>query len=360
MGVELTMLEIMRMRLVWVGLILVWGGSARAADATAGSVSLRDVLVYKDGDRVQGQLITRTGDAIVFKADRFGELRVPADQADVTLAPNPRTAAPSAVAGAAPTKPAAPAAVAPEEREDEEHAVGWERFSPSKLTADVRRFFGPWHGRIAVSTETVTDTARRSDDSFDLKLQRKWTQDDVLITAHYDYAVASEIKTTDLLRATGSWRHDFNRLEFVQYRPTLEWNRAGILNGVRDDYVVLQQSIGVGFNVVTRPGRALRVGVSENLFDAWNSAPTPNHVSHGAASAFEEVEWTLPWRMKLTQRGVWYPIKDQPDGWENHLELSKKLTETLSISSQEEIRRNLPNGSATDLTRLKLLLGLDF
>src|SRR4051812_33668103 len=46
----------------------------------------RDALVYKDGDRVQGKFVERTDDIIVFKADRFGELRVPAADAVVVLA----------------------------------------------------------------------------------------------------------------------------------------------------------------------------------------------------------------------------------------------------------------------------------
>ena len=64
--------------------------------------------------------------------------------------------------------------------------------------------------------------------------------------------------------------------------------------------------------------------------------------------------------MGLVQRGVWYPVKDLPDGWENRVELNKKLTETLSTSVRHEMRRNNPDGSAQDYTRLKLLLGFDF
>ncbi len=43
----------------------------------------RDVLVYPDGDRVQGRLVEKTGDTIVFQSDRFGLLRVPAAGAEV-------------------------------------------------------------------------------------------------------------------------------------------------------------------------------------------------------------------------------------------------------------------------------------
>ena len=48
------------------------GGAAAAAEAIA-----YDTLVYKNGDRLHGQLVTREGHVIVSKSDWFGELRVP-------------------------------------------------------------------------------------------------------------------------------------------------------------------------------------------------------------------------------------------------------------------------------------------
>lgn len=330
--------------------------AGRAADTTVPAGSPRDTLVYKDGDRVQGKLVERAGGTIVFQSDRFGVVRVPVADATVVLAEKPAANA----AGSAVAKKGKAEAKSAEDRAEEEQATLWERLSPAQLTAKVREFFGPWHGKLAFATEVVSDTTNRRDDSFDGHLQRKWGGDDVQLNAHYDYAEASQIKTTDLLRASASWRHDFDPLIFAQYRPSFEWNRASVLNGVPNDYVLLQQEIGVGFNLVVRPGRKVSVGVSENLFDVWNSAPTPNHTSRADESLFEEAEWALPWRMKLTQRGVWYPLPDRADGWEEHIELNKKLTETLSVALRHEMRRNNPDGSAQDYTRLKLMFGLDF
>jgi hypothetical protein len=129
---------------------------------------------------------------------------------------------------------------------------------------------------------------------------------------------------------------------------------------VPNDYVLLQQEIGVGFALLTTPTRKVRAGVSENLFDIWNSAPGTGHTSRAVESTFEEVELTLPWRMGLSQRGVWYPVRARADGWEHRVELNKKLTETLSTSLRHEVRRNNPDGSSQDYTRMKLLFGLDF
>lgn len=346
-----------------------WGGGVKAGAAEA-AANTHDALVYKDGDRVQGRLIGREGNVIIFKSERFGELRVAATDAVVIPAekkPEPAKTGTPAVA-ASPEKP--PAVVAAEtkkkesaaaaEREEEERMSLWERFSPWVLTARVRQFFGPWHGRLALSTEVVSDTTDRKNSAMDATLRRKWEKDEVQFNARFDYSETDNLATTDVLKGSGLWRHDFNKKQFGQYRPTVEWNRASRRGGLPNDYVLLQQEIGVGFNILGTPGKKLRTGVSENLFDIWNTAPTSDHTSRGVASAFEEVEWTLPWRMTLTQRGVWYPVREQKDGWENKIELNKKLTETLSTSVRHEIRRNNPDGSAQDYTRLKLLFGLDF
>lgn len=326
----------------------------RAEDATA---TTRDALVYKDGDRVQGTLVSRVDGMIVFKSDRFGELRVPAADAVVILAEKPDGVMKPVVAqGIHPATPAKPRA----EIEEEERASLWERFSPSVLTAKVRNFFGPWHGRIQASTEVVSDVAERNNLAVEGHLQRKWERDEVQLNGRFDYAETDDVPTTDLVKAWGQWRHDFNKWRFAQYRPTFEWNRASRRAGVPNDYVLLQQEIGLGFTLLAKPTRTLRAGVSQNLFDIWNTAPTSDHSSRGVQSIFEEAEWTLPWRMRLSQRGVWYPVRGQTDGWENRVELNKKLTETLSTSLRHEIRRNNPDGSAQDYTRLKLLFGFDF
>jgi hypothetical protein len=206
----------------------------------------------------------------------------------------------------------------------------------------------------------VADVTDRNSIAFETSLRRKWERDEVTLNARYDYAETDNIPTTDMWKAAGSWRRDFNKRQFAQYRPTVEWNRASRLKGAPNDYVLLQQEIGIGFAVLTTPTRKVRTGVSENLFDIWNSVATARHTSRAVESTFEEIELTLPWRMGLSQRGVWYPVRSQDDGWENRIELNKKLTETLSTSLRHEVRRNNPDGSAQDYTRMKLLFGLDF
>jgi hypothetical protein len=147
---------------------------------------------------------------------------------------------------------------------------------------------------------------------------------------------------------------------FGHYRPSAEWNRASRLRGFPNDYLLLQQELGAGYNLFTTPARKFRLGLSQNLFDRWSLLVDGAHDSRGVVSAFQETDLNLPWRITISQRGVWYPIREDADGWENRVELNKKLTETLSTSLRHEIRRNNPDGTAQDYTRLKVMLGLDF
>lgn len=329
--------------------------AVRAAEPEAGT---RDLLVYHDGDRVQGRLVQRTGQMIVFQSDRFGELRVPADKAVVIRADQPAEPAPvAAVTGASPATPAAIAAA----HAEADRASRLERFSPALLTARLRDFFGPWHGKFAFSTEMVTDTTERSNLAVETQLQRKGKDDEVQLKGRYDFSETNSLTTTDVMKADGLWRHDFPKDRFALYRPSMEWNRASFRAGVPNDYVLLQQEIGAGLSLLSTAHRKVRVGASENLFDVWNTAPADLHSSRTVESAFLETELILPWRMSLSQRGVYYySFASATDGWENRIELSKKFTETLSTSIRQEIRRYNPDGTTQDYTRLKLLFGLDF
>ncbi len=348
---------------VWALAIFAAGGPLWAAEPVPGP---RDTLVYPDGDRVQGVLIENAGGTLVFKSDRFGELRVPAANAVVIKAEKPVVASAPAPtpSGSTTPKPATVAAAEKakqKERDDEERVSLWDRFSPAALTARVRTFFGPWHGRLAFSTEVLSDSADRSTSSYEAHLQRKWKTDEVQLNSRFEYSETNDVTTTDLFKLWGQWRHDFSPRLFAHYRPTSEWNRASLLRGAPNDYVLLQQEIGAGYQIFTKPSRKLRAGVSQNLFDTWNTAAlAPAHTSRGVVSTFEEAELALPWRITISQRGVWYPVGQQSDGWENRIDLNKKLTETLSTSLRHEIRRNNPDGSTPDYTRLKLLFGLDF
>ncbi len=333
-------------------LILAGTAPARADDAVADPAAPKpamDVLVYPDGDRVQGQFVERIEDDFVFQSERFGLLRVPAEGARIIFA----------------KKPAKGVAALPAEElagsttEGEAELPG-----PAVLTrlaATLRTAFAPWTGRFAFSTEVVTDTADRTNISVELQLKRKWQADELQLKARYDFNETSGRTTTDMLKADGQWRHDFRGKGFMHYRPVLEWSRASFRAGAPSDYLLLQQEIGAGLNLVATPRTKVRAGVSENLFDVWGLTPGGDHDTRTMEAVFLENEFKMPWSLLLVQRGVYYySIATEENGWENRVELTKKFTKTISTAVRHEVRRGSPDGKSQDYTRLKLLLGLDF
>jgi len=245
--------------------------------------------------------------------------------------------------------------------EAENTSIGWSMLSPFALAEHLREFFGPWHGRFAFAASIITNTSETTNYTMGANLRRKWTADNVELNAHYDFADTNHVTTTDILKADASWRHDFPNKLFALYTPSVEWNRAYLVNNVPADYILLQQEIGVGVTAIAKPKLNLRVGVAENIFNVWQTTEPQSSSKDTAESLFAELDWKLPWRMTLTERGVWYySLASAEDGWENKVELDKKLTETFTIGVRHEIRYHSPDAHVQDYRLLKLLMGVDF
>ncbi len=316
-------------------------GPAKKAAPAAKPKKPYDELVYHDGDHVHGRFIKRDGDTLVFQSDRFGLLRVPAADADLVLAK---------------PSPAAIAAAPANEKPDVERAP----FSPLALARGLKDFFGSWHGKFALAAEMMQDGSKNDSGTVEAHLQRKWTRDEVQLNSRYDYSSVNDTTSTDMIKADGMWRHDLPHQLFGIYRPTLEWNRSFFRDGVPADYVLLQQEIGAGVNVFSSDTRQVRAGLSENVFDTW-VLPTNTRLSQNVESVFVEVEAKLPWRIVVSDRGVYYySFVKQTEGWENRFEINKKLTETLTIGVRHEIRHNNPDVRSADYRRLRVLFGFDF
>ena len=323
----------------------------KPAAAAAKPAPKLDELNYKDGDRVRGHFVKREGNIIVFQSEHFGLLRVPADTVTLTLAKPP--AAPEGLAGGA-TPPTEPK---PE---------GWAwLFSPTAFARSLKVFFGSWHGKFAVSTEVLTDTAEHKSLSGLIELNRKWGSNEIKLNGHYDFVETNGTPTTDVLKADGSWRHDLPSRFFVVYQPMLEWNRNFFTTDavpLPADYVLLQQAVGAGYSFYDQPNRKLRFGASENVFSVWTTPPeTRAQNTHTAEALFLEGELKLPWRVTLNDRGIfYYSLARHTQGWENRFEIDKKLTETLTMGVQHELRTNNPGVRVADYRRLKFLFGFDF
>jgi hypothetical protein len=332
------------------------------SDKPAAAPAKADILVYNDGDRVRGHLIDRSVDSWVFMSERFGLLRVPLADAKVILG-TPEAAAAIARADKEEARRKA-------EEAENVAVLSWSRLSPFVLADRLRDFFGPWHGRFAFSIQDMNNGTETTNETVAATLKRKWTADNIELNAHYDFADTNHVTTTDVLKADATWRHDFPDKLFALYTPSVEWNRANFVTTTAPDgiavtspanYVLLQQEIGVGVTLFSKPTRHLRLGVAENIFNVWQTSEPESSSKDTSQSVFAELDWKLPWRMTLTERGVYYySIASQRDGWENKLELDKKLTETFTIGIRHEVRHNSPDVHVQNYTLLKLLMGIDF
>lgn len=330
--------------------LAVAGWTAEASSAAPTSV--HDELVYANGERVFGTFVHEEGEEIVFRSTRFGELRVNKTDAKVVVAEHP--AAEVAKAGNATAAPGLG------EEEAEEAWPFWYQLRPWHLTQYLKTVFGSWHGQLAMSTEVVSDASDHSAVALQGSLRRKWKRDEAKLNLRYDYTETDNLTTSDVLKGDATWNHSFGRRWYSVYHPTVEWNRAYKTSaGLMTEYVLLQQELGVGLKVYEGKRGKLSVGVSENIFDVWTTAPVPRHISHGQESAFADTEWKLPWQITLSDRGIVYYSSGDP-GWENRFQIDKKLTETFSVGVSHELRYNNPDVRVSDYSKLKVMLGLDF
>ena len=340
----------------WIAIIIIMAGALGARESARAQTEEKkpalDELVYHDGDRVRGHLIEQSGDVLVFRSERFGLLHVPVAEAKVIVAEqSPKVAK---------QQPEPPGVTKSEAAAGESVAVAPAPFSPRALALLLGRYFGAWHGRFSFSGDMLSDTSDRETVTIESKLERKWTRDEVQLTGRYDFGSVDDARTTDILKADGSYRHDFPRHLFFTYRPTLEWNRNYFVDYQPADYVLLQQELGMGVNLVNTEAHKVRTGISENIFDVWQISQNQHH-EQPIESVFGEWEAKLPWRVTLTDRGVYYySLAKGTSGWENRFEINKKLTETMTVGVRHELRYNDPDLRSSDYHLLRLMLGFDF
>src|SRR5690606_5702390 len=124
---------------------------------------------------------------------------VPEAKPTAKIAAQP-AAQPAAKSGRASAPPAAAAenlktAAEPSDSPAVEKVSRWEWLSPAVLTAKLASLFGPWHGKIAFSTEVVSDSSERNNLALDTQLRRKWKSDEVQLKARYDYSKTNQLTT---------------------------------------------------------------------------------------------------------------------------------------------------------------------
>ncbi|MCC6415496.1 MAG: hypothetical protein IT582_06280 [Opitutaceae bacterium] len=299
-----------------------------------------EVLVYHDGDRVQGKLLRREGGVMVFLSPRFGEIRVGAAEAEV----RGEEAMPNESLPEASPAPGAP--VLAEE------------------LASASRWWHPWKGRVGLSLQWLRDDSSDEDLAVEFRLEREWARDELRYELHYSRKLSNDVLNEDIWRGSAYWRHVLENRFFTLYNPLLEWDRS--FNGLgpqipEAEYGFTQQQLGLGYEIVTTEWATLRAGVAENW--VWLRIMDPVQIDYTQwfESVFFEAELDLPKGWKLRERGQLYLYRgDMPRGWDNTLELTKRLGDLLSVTVRHEYRINRPSLQVSDYNKLRLLLGLDF
>lgn len=311
---------------------LLWPAMGRAAQ----------FLVFGNGDRLEGRVVKNEAGIMTFASVRFGEIKAPADEVKIEdVSDTPLIVPPVVPAPDAPRPGVTVSAVEPD----------W----------GFTRWWRPWTGRASVSFESLDDANRTHDFQTELRMTRIWTDDEVRAEFRYRWRESNDAVTDDLFRATGYWRHNLPARFFAVYLPTTEWNRNYKLEGIPVRYVLTQQGLGAGYRILDQPQAALRVGIAESWFGLWIYEPIDFHVDLWATSIFLEAEFKLPWKLTLRERGQVYHFKgsDEPS-WENDLELSKQLTESMVLGLRHEYFKNRPTLRESDYSKLRVFIGYDF
>jgi len=357
------MFSILRPFLVFTAVTLLPAGLSAGEDAPPPSPQSEgptQVLVFSDGDRVRGNLIGRDGEFLVFQSQRFGELVVPSEGVrieNIPPTPKPVAATPPEPKPEEETEPETPPAETVEMRD--RARPYWA--SPAALATALGDFLGAWKGRFSVSASVITKTREQRDLALGLKVQREWEEMKAEFDFRYDLRKTEGVINTDLIKSNGLLRREISDRYFVQYRPTAEWNRNYRIAGIPAEYVLLQQELGIGIDLLTHEQRAVRLGIAENMFSVWTLSDNTNR-HRDNQSLFTEIEFDLPWRISVVDRYTWFTslFGGGEQGWENRLEVNKKFNDALSLGLRQEARRNNPDTRVEDYSLWRILIGLDF
>lgn len=272
-----------------------------------------------------------------------------------------KTTAPAQAGAAAKTGAPAKPAVAPAAAPAAPAAPGGAE-SKTLIATTVRlgkgfiKWWGGWHGRIAVSASIIRDTADRSLYAVEARVKRTWKHDEVQVEPRYEFRRDNDVTAVDIFKAYGYWRHTFGEDWFSEYRPNFERDRKS------SKAIQLQQQFGLGRHILKSKQYRVHAGLAENIFNTWPMDRAKEDTEYSVESLFGEASLQLPWRITVTERGAWYfaVAGDSDPGWQNEFELTKKLSDALSFSFRYEVRFNNPDPRVTDYERARFLLGFNF
>ena len=315
---------------------------ARASPATPPAGPPLQWLVYHDGTRLPGHLLRHEGDDLVFHSPRFGELRVSSREAFLAPStipePSPGTsAAPPALPAPAPAPVAVASAPAP---------------APDA-----------WRGRLSSSLENIVESDRRTNLLVSLRLNRKWRHHEVILNTSYELRKERERTATDLLRSDLLLRHDWENRWYLQYRLQADYNRSFRVANFDLPYLFTRQDAVIGYRLIDGPRGMLRFGTGPvHYFFTLVDAEVSAQEQIFGMGEFVEATLNLPWRIQLFGRFTNLHGSDELSvtSFETELEISRRLTESFSLTLRYEDRQNIPAVNVQNRSLLRLFLGYDF
>jgi len=254
----------------------------------------------KNGDKIQGKEIARTGGVVTVQHAFMGELKIPLDQIEKTepAKKKPLKAANSDIQVSAKTaeklesvnpKQTGKGKQKPDpEAEQEEKKEPWYAIWDYRLPEN-------WDGRLGFA---FTKQTERSDkEQIDLTGRLKWNRtkkDGFVWESYYEYdKISTGRKTRDEWGASQQYRRQINDSWFLQ---SLTQNDSDYRDDVRWDAV---QTVGVGWNVFKDKSYTLKIipGAGVRYREKENMAPEEEKLS---PSVF--LEQNFRWKINHTLR----------------------------------------------------------
>jgi len=307
------------------------------------------VYVFRNGDRIHGQVIGREEGVLLVRTAHFGVQRISiADLESPNLIPVTDT-------GSNPMDKSSSARVAPGLSASAAPASGWHA-----ALERLRRPLRFWHVGLNIALEAKQEDIQRSSILVELKATHEFAADEVHGTASYERVHEDEKLTTDLAKAEFYWRHNLNPKWFTVYLSNMEWNRHYLFRDIPVKYLLAQQETGFGRTFLRNDRMKLRAGVAENFLNLWVLTPR-GQASTTIESAFVESDLQLPFRMQLTERiSYYYAIRNGEQGEKSEFELTKELSAHFKVRLRHEFRRNLPLSNVNNINLWRLVFGLEY
>ncbi len=235
-------------------------------------------LQLANGDRITGTVISRTTDKVVFKADLFGTVEIPAAQVRDIISEVAGDPAAAVVAATTPPPAAKPPAdTTPQPKPDAPKKSGWD----GKVELGFYQYDG--------SSEST---------NFDLRAsaERKFGDNIIKGTGRMIYLEKDNNITKDNYLANVRWRRELSKRTFAQ---TLTTYTRDSIKGIRNNW---EQNIGAGLRLFNTDTHLVNVGAG--LTGQFRQTELDTSDWSTLIELFQDYSYQISKRIKLLQNAT--------------------------------------------------------